>query len=38
MSATPGAATSPVPLTWAQWLAAMLIAVAGGSMLLRRRS
>jgi len=37
-AAAAGAATSPVPLTWGQWLAAMLIAVAGGSMLLRRRS
>ena len=34
---TVGAASSPVPLTWAQWLAAMLIAVAGGSIFLRRR-
>jgi len=36
-AATAGAASSPVPLTWAQWLAAMLIAVAGGSIFLRRR-
>ena len=36
--AAPIAANAPVPLDWAHWLAATMIALAGASIFLRRRS